>query len=70
MSMYQGDDRVRQVNWLNQEAADMVDTDMSDGQTSAEELVEFWEQGTEKPEWFDAHDRAYLVKRVAQNLTN
>jgi hypothetical protein len=67
---YDGDDRVRQVNWLNQEAADIVDADMSDGQSSAEELVAFWEEGAEKPEWFDNSDRDYLIKQVAKNLVS
>lgn len=43
---------------------------MSDGQTTAEELVAFWEEGAEKPEWFDNSDRRYLVERVAKNLAN
>lgn len=68
MNMYQGDDRVRQVNWMNQEAQDIVLADMSDGQTTAEELVAFWEQGAEKPEWFDDSDRRYLVQQVEKNL--
>ena len=68
MSIYQGDDRVQQVNWMNQEAAEIVNIDMSDGQTTAEELVSFWEQNAENPEWFDSSDRHYLVKQVEENL--
>ena len=56
--MYDGDDRVQQINWLEQEAVDIAFY----GEGSGEELVSFWEsQGNEKPDWFDDHDRGLLV---------
>jgi hypothetical protein len=70
MNMYQGNDQAPQVNWLNQVAADIVAADMSDGQTSAEDLVEFWEQDAEKPDGFDINDRRYLVERVSEEIAN
>lgn len=42
---------------------------MSDGQTTAEDLVSFWEEGAEKPEWFDNSDRQYLVNQIAKKLS-
>lgn len=60
--MYNGDDRVQQVNWLQQEAVDITNY----GEGSAEELVSFWEsQDCEKPDWFDSHDRGLLVDLVS-----
>lgn len=66
------DDRMAQVGWLNELAANIA---ANLGEGTAEELVayafsdegrESW--GIEVPQWFDAHDRGLLIKRVNDNL--
>lgn len=66
------DDRVEQINWINEIAANIAEN-LGDG--TAEELVTYalsdegraaW--GIELPAWFDAHDRALLVERVAESI--
>ena len=70
--MYQGNDRVQQVNAIGELAANIAD---NLGEGTAEELVEFalsdegrtsW--GIELPEWFDDTDRALLIREVADNV--
>ncbi len=64
-------DRVRQVNWLNELAANIA---ANCGSGTAEELVEFalgegaetW--GVVLPSWFDDHDRRLLVDLVRRAL--
>ena len=66
------DDRVAQVNWLGELAANVAD---NLGEGTAEELVEYalseegresW--GIELPGWFDEFDRALLERNVAASL--
>lgn len=70
--MYDGEDRVKQVNWLRELAANIA---ANLGEGSADELVEYalsdegresW--GIDIPAWFDDHDRAFLVDCVAEAL--
>jgi hypothetical protein len=65
-------DRVQQVSWLSELAANIAE---NLGEGTAEELVEYalsdearasW--GLELPAWFDAHDRRLLVDMVEKNL--
>ena len=61
--MYDGDDRVEQVNWLRNVAANIAFSS-DDPETSAEDRVAYFCQETELPEWFDAHDQNLLVTMV------
>ena len=59
-------DRVKQVNYLRELAEDILLSDMGE-ENSAESLVAFYEsEGSDYPDWFDAHDRALLVEYVDQ----
>ena len=59
-------DRVKQVNYLRELAEDILLSDMGES-SSAESLVAFYEsEGSDYPDWFDAHDRALLVEYVDQ----
>ncbi len=62
------EDRVEQVNWLRQQAADLASYGTrEDG--DGEARVAFWEQQSEAlPEWYDAHDRELLVNWVNESL--
>lgn len=64
-------DRVTQVNWINELAANMANM----GGGTAEEIIEYalskegqesW--GIDLPDWFDDHDRWLLTQRVAESL--
>lgn len=60
---FDSEDRVAQVDWLRQEAQDILNY----GEGSADELVNFWKsQPVEIPEWFDANDERLLRQFVAQ----
>lgn len=66
------EDRVAQVGWLREFAADIVQN-LGDG--TAEELVEYAlsDEGRESwaieiPDWFDGHDRKLLTEMVADSL--
>lgn len=67
-------DRVAQVNWLRELAANIANISPA-GECTAEEAVEYalsdegresW--GIEIPGWFDGHDRRKLVEWVAESL--
>jgi hypothetical protein len=67
-------DRVQQVNWLRELAANIAGISPA-GECTAEEVVEFAlsEEGRESwaieiPSWFDDHDRRKLVEWVAESL--
>lgn len=58
-------DRVQQVDWLRQEAQDILNY----GEGTVDELVDFWKsQPVEIPEWFDASDENLLRRFVAEAL--
>lgn len=68
MDMYEGDDRVAQLNWLYTLAQNIAE---NLGEGTPEELVEFalspegresWQIKT--PTWFNVYDRATLVSYV------
>ena len=66
------EDRVAQVNWLDELAANIT---ANLGVGTAEELVEYAlsDEGRDSwnidlPAWFDDHDRDLLVSKVRQNL--
>jgi hypothetical protein len=70
--MYNGDDRVAQVNWINEMAVNIA---AYLGEGTPEELVEFalsdegrdsW--GIAVPAWFDDHDRRLLIENVAERF--
>lgn len=65
------EDRVGQVSWLNELAANLLDGPGNYDNPTAQDIVAYalsdegrdsW--GIELPEWFDAADRAYLVRRI------
>ena len=60
--MYHGEDRVKQVNYIEQLANEIEYY----GEGTGEELVSFWESQpeTEQPEWYDNYDRGLLVKMI------
>ena len=67
--MYSGDDRVKQLNWM-QGLAENIRQNLGEG--TPEDLVEYalgnegrdsW--GIELPDWFDGHDRNVLIDMVA-----
>lgn len=68
--MYEGTDRVKQINWLNQEAGDILYYDQAGTCTKkdAAELVKFWRKQTEQPSWFDQSDYDWLVNAVSELL--
>jgi len=60
------DDRNRQIGWLQETAKSITHY----GEGTGEELASFWEsqmasEAIDLPDWFDAHDRALLVKYVS-----
>ena len=59
-SMYQGEDRNRQVAWLRNVAADIAFGAVGEG--TPEEQVAYWCETNELPAWFDDHDRDLLVQ--------
>ena len=63
--MYDGDDRVQQVNALR-ELATNIAFGSDDPSTSAQERVDYYctEFADELPGWFDDHDKALLVQMV------
>jgi len=67
------DDRVVQVDWLREFAANI--SEMGGDESSADEIVEFAlsEDGLESwnitmPTWFDRHDRRLLIEMVEANI--
>lgn len=66
--MYQGRDRVRQVDALDLEAEDIYASAMSSD--DAEALVDFWveKMGDDLPEWFDDYDRQMLENLVRERM--
>jgi len=62
---FDSDDRVEQVDWLRQEARDILNY----GDGTEIELVDFWKsQPVEIPEWFDQNDEKLLQQFVAELL--
>ena len=55
-------DRMDQINWI-EEQADIISWY---GEGTVKELVAYWEQHTETPDWFDKHDRILLVELVTK----
>lgn len=51
-------DRLDQVNWLKQEAADLAETQ----EGPPDELVSWWEDQTALPPWYDEIDNALMIK--------
>lgn len=63
---FNSNDRVQQVDWLRNEAENILLFDM-DGSASAEDLVDFWkDQSGELPKWFDSSDEKLLRRYVAE----
>jgi len=64
------DDRVAQVNYLRQTAADLASYGArEDG--DGEQRVAFWEEQSEElPDWYDSHDRKLLVAWTDKSLGN
>lgn len=60
--MYQGNDRVRQVNAVKEIAGDIRSGAAGEG--APEELVEHYLNHTDLPNWFDDHDRDLLLQFV------
>lgn len=60
--MYNGDDRVRQVDWLREVAGDIRFGGVGDG--TPEEQVRYYCENYDLPDWFDAHDWNLLVEMV------
>ncbi len=62
------EDRVGQVNWIRQIAGDLKSTN---NEGTGREIVEYWleqctEQGDPPPEWFDNHDKNFLIDLVSE----
>ena len=75
--MYEGDDRVMQVNALRTLADRLTDGYTVDPEdfggnveAAAAEAVEYYidEINTVMPEWFDSHDRGLLIRFVEEAL--
>lgn len=64
--MYEGDDRVRQVNWLKGIADEISFGSVGEG--SPEQRVEYFLEHTEIPEWFDSHDRRLLIEMISNSF--
>jgi hypothetical protein len=55
-------DRNQQIDWLFEQANTISYYDTSN--STARELVEYWEKNTSTPKWYDNHDREYLIELV------
>lgn len=65
--MYDGEDRVKQVDAL-QDLASNISFGSDDPTVPARDRVDWYcdESGEELPGWFDAHDRELLVRFVEE----
>jgi len=75
--MYQGEDRVRQVNAIYElanELAMSITSDIKDAygslETLARELADDWRNNPESdvPAWYDDHDHKLLIARLIRVL--
>ncbi len=71
--MYRGTDRVQQVNWIRELAADMVAYSGAERPEQAEAAVDMWlnpddAHSIDVPWWFGDHDRQLLVRWVRSGL--
>ena len=56
-------DRIDELNILD-EIADCISY-YNSTESTAEELVEYYESNESMPEWYDSHDRKQLIKKVS-----
>ena len=63
--IYEGEDRVKQVNYLRDLAAN-IKFGSDDPSTSAQDRIDYYcsEFADELPQWFDDHDKGLLVQWV------
>ena len=71
--MYEGTDRNRQIDWINQQADGITyfDIDGSATAADADDLVNFWlsQPDTTLPAWFDDADKTLLISLVGELLS-
>lgn len=72
--MYQGEDRVKQVNWLTELAGDIAAYSGAKTPEQAEEIVGMYLNPHDAwcldvPGWFGDHDQRLLIHLVADRLT-
>lgn len=64
--MYNGTDRVQQVNTLNDIAQDLFEGYQVQSPTDATLAVQRWEESLcNTPDWYNDHDRVYLMLEIA-----
>ncbi|MFO7742764.1 MAG: hypothetical protein R6X31_10685 [Anaerolineae bacterium] len=70
--MYNGNDRVQQVNTLRELASDIATWSGADDPSMAQKAVNLWLYCDDDPmpEWFGYHDRNLLVQWVREGLTS
>ena len=71
MKVYQGNDRVKQVDWLRNIAEDIVAHSGVQVASQAEEAVDFWLDPSgdcPPPDWFNSYDRQLLTDLVRYRL--
>jgi hypothetical protein len=57
--------RIDQINWLKLQADTISYYDSTN--SSARELIKYWEENEEMPKWYDEHDHILLIELV-ENL--
>jgi hypothetical protein len=71
--MYEGDDRVKQVDWIRELAGDIAAYSGVETVDQVEEAISMWLNPEDAwkldlPRWFDDHDRKLLVRWVKEGL--
>ena len=73
--MYDGEDRVRQVNEIDRVAQDLTSSQITVAdyggsvETFTYDVVADWLEAVDLPSWWDAHDTELLKDRVRQHAS-